>query len=109
MSGGLNNDKLYGGTGNDSLNGGKGNDSLWGESGADTFYYAFGDGKDIIYGFEDDDLLKIVGSFTTSYKKNAITFAIGDGSITLKNFTATTFHINSDIYQINSKNKFVKS
>ncbi len=109
LSGGLNNDKLYGGTGNDSLNGGKGNDSLWGESGADTFYYAFGDGKDIIYGFEDDDLLKIVGSFTTSYKKNAITFAIGDGSITLKNFTATTFHINSDIYQINSKNKFVKS
>ena len=92
------------------MNGGKGNDSLWGEAGADTFIYNAGDGKDVIFGFEDDDLLKIMTDFETSYskKKNALTFKMYDnGSITLKNFTATSFRVNSDVYQI-VDNKFVK-
>ena len=100
LLGGTDNDVLYGGAGNDSLWGGAGNDKLYGDEGADKFIYNSGDGSDIIYGFENDDLLKITGSFTASYKKNAITFAIGDGSIMLKNFTATTFHVNKAVYQI---------
>ena len=104
------NDKLYGGKGNDTLWGGKGNDSLWGGTGADNFIYSSGDGNDVIFGFDNDDLLKIMTSFETSYskKKNAVTFKMNDnGSITLKNFTATSFRVNSDVYQI-ADNKFIK-
>ena len=105
------NDKLYGGAGKDSLWGGKGNDSLWGNAGADTFIYSTGDGKDVIYGFEDDDLLKITGTFSASYSKakSEVYFKVGNTSkaITLKNFTASTFHVNGDTYQI-SGSKFKK-
>ncbi|MBR0059865.1 MAG: hypothetical protein IJP68_00135, partial [Selenomonadaceae bacterium] len=103
ISGGSDNDKLYGGKGDDYLSGGKGNDSLWGDDGADTFYYAKGDGKDIIYGFDSKDTLTFDNlDFTTSYSasKGKIVFSVDGGSVTLKDFTATTFHINDDIYKI---------
>ncbi len=105
------NDKLYGGAGKDSLIGGKGNDSLWGNSGADTFIYGTGDGKDVIYGFENDDLLQITGTFSASYSKSKseVYFKVGSTSkaVTLKNFTATSFNVNGDTYQI-SGSKFKK-
>ncbi|MBR4152243.1 MAG: hypothetical protein IKT98_04735 [Selenomonadaceae bacterium] len=101
------NDILTGGKGNDSLWGGAGNDTLYGDDGADKFIYANGDGKDFIYGFEDDDMLKITGNFSTSYSKlkGEIYFKVGDTSnaITLKDFTATTFNINGDAYKISDK------
>ena len=100
--GGTKRDEIYGGAGDDLIFGGKGNDSLWGDAGRDTFIYADGDGKDVIYGFENNDLLEIIGDFTTSYnsKKNEIAFNAGNGSITLKDFTATTFNVNGDKYKI---------
>lgn len=100
---------IRGGNGNDSLTGGKGDDSLWGGNGADIFFYSTGDGNDSIGGFGNDDLLKITGAFTTSYDSAASTikFTVGDGSITLKDFTATTFNVNSDTYKI-SGGTFVK-
>ena len=108
LAGNAGNDKLYGGAGSDTLWGGKGNDSLWGDAGADTFIYAQGDGKDIIFGFEDNDTLTLDSlDFTPSYKDKVVTLKFDSGSITLKNFTATTFHINDDTYQI-SNSKFVK-
>ena len=111
LSGGAGNDKLYGGNGNDSLWGGAGNDSLWGNAGADTFIYANGDGKDVIYGFENSDILQITGTFTGSYNKNKkeIAFTIGktSGALTLKSFTATSFNINGDNYKI-SGSKIMK-
>ena len=119
LSGGAGNDSLFGQNGNDSLvggdgrdilSGGAGNDSLWGDAGADIFYYAKGDGKDIIFGFENSDTLTLDGlDFTSTYNKTAgtVTLKVDGGSITLKNFTATTFHINSDIYKI-SGTKLVK-
>ncbi len=89
-----------------------GNDSLWGNAGADTFIYSDGDGKDVIFGFADDDLLQITGTFSASYSKSKaeVYFKVGTTSkaITLSNFTATTFHINDNTYGINGKNKFVK-
>ena len=97
------NDKIYGGNGKDTIYGGKGNDSLWGNAGSDIFIYEKGDGKDIIYGFDSKDTLTIDNlDFTTSYSKSkgTITFKVDGGSITLKDFTATTFHINDDIYKI---------
>ena len=100
------NDKIYGGEGDDSLFGGYGNDSLWGNAGDDVFSYAAGDGKDIIYGFDNDDMLRILNSsFSTSYNKSKreIYFKVGSTSkaITLKNFTATTFNVNGTRYRIN--------
>ena len=83
--------------------GGKGNDSLWGSSYADSFIYSSGDGDDIICGFDDKDTLTLDGlDFTTSYsKKNqAVTFKVDGGSITLKDFSATTFNVNGSAYKI---------
>ena len=96
LLGNAGNDKIYGGDGDDNIWGGKGNDSLWGD-----------DGKDIIYGFDNDDLLQIMDDFMPSYKNGVVTLKVGSGSITLKDFTATTFNINDDTYQI-SNSKFVK-
>ena len=92
------------------INGGTGNDSLWGDAGSDTFYYAKGDGKDTIYGFDSKDTLTFDNlDFTTTYSKSKgmITFNVSGGSITLKEFTAKTFHIDNDIYKI-SGSKLVK-
>ena len=119
LSGGSGNDKLFGGSGDDSLSGGKGNDtlwggtgndSLWGDAGADKFIYSKGDGNDIIFGFDKYDTLTFDNiEFTASYsKKNkTVTFTTDNGSVTLKDFTAKTFHVNSDTYKI-SGSKFKK-
>ena len=103
LYGGKGNDILRGNKGNDSLWGGKGNDSLWGNAGADTFIYSKGDGKDIIFGFDSKDTLTLDNlDFTASYSKSkgTITFKVDDGSITLKDFTATNFHVNDSTYKI---------
>ena len=108
LYGGAGDDKLYGGAGNDSLWGGVGNDSLCGNSGADTFFYSSGDGKDTIVGFDNNDTLTLDGlTFTSSYKNEVLTLNVKGGSVTLKDFTATTFHINDDTYKI-SGSKLVK-
>ena len=105
------NDKLFGGSGNDTLTGGKGNDSLWGDAGKDTFIYSNGDGKDVIYGFANNDLLKITGTFSASYdkSKSEIYFKVGSTSkaITLHDFTASSFNVNGSSYKI-SETKLVK-
>jgi Ca2+-binding RTX toxin-like protein len=86
--------------------GGAGNDSLWGDDGADMFIYAKGDGKDIIFGFDNKDTLTFDNiTFKTSMasydkSKGTITINVSGGSVTLKDFTATTFHINDDTYKI---------
>ncbi|MBR0062375.1 MAG: hypothetical protein IJP68_12950 [Selenomonadaceae bacterium] len=111
LHGEIGNDKLYGGKGADTLWGGVGNDTLWGDKGADTFIYKSGDGKDVIFGFDNDDMLKITGAFKASYNKSkdAIYFKVGStkNAITLKNFDATTFNVNGKSYHISGK-KLVK-
>ena len=91
-----------GGASYDTLIGGKGNDTLWGGNGADTFIYGSGDGSDTIYGFGSNDLLKITGTFSTSYNKTSgdVFFKVGSDKITLKNSTTTTFHVNNKTYKI---------
>ena len=111
LYGNAGNDILKGGAGNDSLWGGLGNDSLWGDAGKDTFIYESGEGKDIIYGFENNDLLKITGAFSGTYSKSKgeVYFKVGTTSkaITLTDFSASSFNVNGDIYQI-SGTKLVK-
>ena len=105
------NDTLRGGVGNDTLLGGKGNDMLWGNSGADVFIYESGDGQDVIFGFENDDMLQITGNFSSTYdiSKKEIYFFVDSttNALTLKNFSATTFNINGTNYKI-SGTKLVK-
>lgn len=105
------NDILKGGAGNDSLWGGAGNDSLWGDTGKDTFIYASDEGKDVIYGFENNDLLKITGAFSGTYSKSKgeVYFEVDTTSkaITLSNFSATSFNVNGTNYKI-SGTKLVK-
>ena len=95
LYGGANDDTIYGGVGNDMLTGGTGNDSLWGGDDDDEFIYAAGDGKDVIFGFEDGDTLTLDNlAFTSSYKNNIVSLTFNDGgSITLKDFSASTFHL----------------
>ena len=111
IAGGTGNDNLHAGAGNDTLIGGKGNDKLWGDAGKDTFVYASGDGKDIIYGFDNTDMFQITGAFSTSYSKSKkeVYFKVGStaSAITLKDFSATTFSVNSINYKI-SGSKLVR-
>lgn len=95
---------ISGEAGNDTLWGGAGNDSLWGGDGKDTFIYKSGEGKDVIFGFENNDLLKITGTFSVSYNesKGEVYFKVGstNNAITLKDFTATTLHVNNKTYTL---------
>ena len=103
LLGGTGNDLLFGGEGNDTLTGGAGNDELWGNEGSDVFVYKSGAGKDVIYGFDTGDTLTLDNlNFTTSYANDAITFNVGTqtNAVTLKDFTATTFHIDGESYKI---------
>ena len=102
------NDKINGGDGDDSLIGGKGNDSLWGGNGADTFLYAEGDGRDIIFGFDNADLLEITGfsdsdSVTGATSGNDFIISVGSTEVAvLRSSTATTFNVklNDAPYQL---------
>ena len=111
LEGGAGNDLLSGYTGDDTLWGGVGNDTLTGGAGADVFIYASGEGNDVITDFANNDMLQITGTFSATYNKSANTIAFKVGStanaITLQDFTATTFSINSFNYKI-SGTKLVK-
>ena len=111
LFGGAGADKLYGQNGNDTLWGGIGNDTLKGGDGADVFIYESGDGKDVINGFENNDMLLITDAFSASYDatKKAIAFKVDStaSAITIKDFTATKFNINGINYKI-SGSKLVK-
>ncbi len=88
-------DQLYGGLGDDKLHGGAGDDKFHGGAGADTFVYVTGDGHDRIVDFADgEDRIDLSGAGLTSFEDlnvmqkgtdTVITFAEGDGSITLAN------------------------
>lgn len=113
LYGGDGNDSLWGGDGNDSLWGGKGNDTLYGGSGADKFIYNNGDGKDVIVGFDKNDMLQITGTFTTAYSASSkvLYFKVGDtaGAIQIRNINTSIFNINGNTYQLNNNKLVPKS
>ncbi|MBR0060956.1 MAG: hypothetical protein IJP68_05695, partial [Selenomonadaceae bacterium] len=95
--------KLTANSSGTTLDGGKGNDSLWGGNGSDTFLYEKGDGKDVIYGFGDGDLLEIIGlgnKVTGSFNKagTELTVKVGKTAVAvLKDFgSTTTFNVIAD-------------
>ena len=105
INAGAGNDKITNDGANVTLTGGAGADTLWGDDYNETFVYASGDGNDVIVNFGEDDLLQITGTFTTAYDSAAgtIKFTVGTGSITLTDFTTTTFNVNGDSYVISGK------
>lgn len=111
MAGGAGNDVLYAQRGNNTLWGGKGNDTLFSGTGRDVFLYESGEGKDVISGFTNNDMLLITGAFKASYNKSKkeIYFKVDstENAVTLKDFSATSFNVNGFNYKI-SGSKFVK-
>ena len=112
LVGGKANDVIYGGADDDTLWGGKGADTLYGGEGSDTFIYNTGDGKDVIYDFDENDMLQITGKFTGTYNAgtNAVTFKVNGSSsntITLKDYETSVFNVNGDSYEIKGS-KLVK-
>ena len=104
LVGGKSTDKIYGDEGNDTLWGGKGADTLYGGAGSDTFIYNPSEGKDVIYEFDEDDMLQITGTFTGTYyaSSNTVVFKVNGSSsntITLKEYATDTFNINGEIYE----------
>ena len=74
-----------------TITGGNGNDTIYTESLASSNYgilylYNSGDGNDVIYGFTDNDTLKISGTSSTLTSGNDTTVKVGNGSIVLKNY-----------------------
>lgn len=100
--------KIFAADEDTTLNGGKGNDTLWGSNAADTFIYDDGGGRDVIFGFGNNDMLQL-GDFTASVKRGQIFFNVGSqkNAVTLKDFTAATFNVNGDTYRIQG-DKLVK-
>ena len=79
---------------NTTINGGKGNDVISLSSAAknNVIVYNSGDGSDILYGFDENDTLKIAkGKAATSTSGNDVIFTVGKGKITVKGAADKTF------------------
>ena len=95
------NDKIYGDAGADSLNGGKGNDTLTGGDGNDVFFYANGEGNDVIADFTvGQDKINVTSGTvaSASLKSSDMVFKIGSGTLTVKNGKNKEIAIGSSIY-----------
>lgn len=62
-------DDLYGGDGSDNLYGGKGDDELVGGLGADTYWFAPGEGTDLVYAYNQlqEDFIKFNGGLNRTF------------------------------------------
>ena len=105
LIGGKGNDKLYGGDGDDTLIGGLGNDSLWGDDGSNTFVFNAGEGKDLITGFGEDDILQFndinIDDIVVSKTTSALTFNFDDNNtLTFKKYATDSFNINGTHYEV---------
>lgn len=87
--GGAGKDSIFSYSDNATIYGGAGNDTveinLDDKVANNTIRYASGDGKDIVYGFDSDDVLYITkGSYKVSTSGNDVIVKVGKGSVTLK-------------------------
>ena len=79
------NDSLNGGDDNDSIVGGKGTDTLTGGDGEDVFFYANGDGNDVITDYTEEDKIQFTSGTPSFAKKgNDVIITVGKGKITVK-------------------------
>lgn len=83
LDGGAGDDYLYGGGGDDYLVGGSGGDQITDESGDDTYFFAIGDGVDMLWDFEGDDRVVFgstisTGSVSVAANGNDLVLAYGN-------------------------------
>jgi Ca2+-binding RTX toxin-like protein len=106
LKGGAGNDILIGGDGRDIFDGGTGNDILYGDGDGDTFVFAFGDGHDVVKGFDasvdslvllsltaDDIFVRAWGSGT------AIEYGAGGDRIVLSQTDFASFDMDAIIFE----------
>ena len=100
-----NNTKAYGeedddvimlsGTSGNLVNGGLGNDIIILEGAQNSIIeYRTGDGKDVIFGYDESDRINITGDYVTSASGNDVTLNIGTGAIILNEVLGKTININ---------------
>ena len=81
-------------TGSDvTISGGNGNDNITlsgGDEGGNTFVYADGDGKDILYNFNENDTIQVLGTneIKESIKNKDVILKVGKGTITVRDAAA---------------------
>ena len=97
LDGGANSDNINN-TGTDvTINGSAGDDNITisGGEGGNTFAYTDGDGKDILYKFNANDKIQILGSPTIeeSVKNKDVIFKVGKGTITVRDAAAANMQI----------------
>ncbi len=80
------NDRIINSGDNVTIIGGKGNDTINNSGSSIVYQYANGDGRDLIYGFGENDTLQITsGSIKSSTSSGSdVAFNIGSGAVTLK-------------------------
>ena len=77
-----------------TISGGAGNDEIHNNGSEITYKYNSGDGDDTIYGYNNNDTIKIFGSgYTESVSGNNVILKIGEGSITLIDAKNKTLNI----------------
>ena len=95
-------DSLNGGVGDDTLTGGKGSDTLTGGNGADVFFFANGDGADVItdYSASQGDIIKLdkkteitAAAYDSS---NNLILTIGKGKVTVQGGAAQAVTVIND-------------
>ena len=105
LTGANNNGLVYGGSGDDSIyvyqntanlsvNGGVGNDTInLSSQAAAMIQYKPGDGNDIVYGFNENDTLRIDGSFSTYTNDNNVIVTTSNGNINLVDANGKSLNI----------------
>ena len=96
---------VNGGAGNDSIEvsgwrhvtvrGGTGNDTITNVGDYNLIEYASGDGRDVVFDFDEDDTIRVVdgASYSTLTNGNDVIVSIGSGSITLKDAAEMSINI----------------
>jgi hypothetical protein len=116
LAGNANDNIIYAGTGSTSLWGGNGgNDTLVGNSGVDNFYYALGDGNDVISNASSGDVINLLNMTlddisvdTISSSAVVINFNSG-GSLTVNDGGAdVTYKVGDATYGLDENRQFVQ-
>ncbi len=109
ISGGTGNDIINLGKGNPfTVNAGKGDDQIYAQAesyvstsnNTRVYEYVKGDGNDTIYGYGENDSLKITGGYKIIGDDKNVTVSVGSGSILLSNYGMDTLNINGKIVSV---------
>ena len=92
-----------------SINAGNGDDKIdLGTAGGNTFYYATGNGNDVIANFSETDKIKVTkGTFTVGSDGGDVVIKVGTGSIKLSGYDGSSVNVNGVDYDPTTGEKYV--